>query len=191
MRYKNISEGFMSGGVFHPIRAAGDYKAKRAGEKKKYATGKKAKPSKAAKTVRVPHKRVAAKKTVAQLKAALKAKSKTARTRNPVSRGVLENYDAQKQLTLYDSIKTGKSVTIRTRTGTTRSGVATMRGPTGWVLTPRTHTGNPPIAYPGNIVSVRAGKLPVANPLPVGKYIKAKVKRCADGTVKVLITGTR
>ena len=188
MRVKNISEGYVdANGAFHPIRAAGDYKAKRAGETKKYATGKKRKVSKAKKTVTVAHVRRAAKKTVAQIKAALSTKTKR---RNPVSRGVLEIHDAQKQLTLYDSIKAGKSVTVRVRGGGTRSGRATMRGPAGWVLTPSKHTGNPPIAYPGNIVSVRAGKLPVAraNPLPVGKYIKAKVKRMANGDVKVMIT---
>lgn len=35
-RRANISEGFMAGGVFHPIRAAGDYDASRAGEARKY-----------------------------------------------------------------------------------------------------------------------------------------------------------
>lgn len=189
VRVKNISEGFVDGnGVFHPIRSAADYKPKRTGEKRKYATGKKRKPSKAKKTVTVAHVRTKARKTVAQLKAMLAPKRRVTR-KNPVSRGVLEIHDAQKQLTLYDSIKVGKSVTVRTRQGTTRSGRATMRGSTGWVLTPKTHTGNPPIAYPGNIVSVRAGKLPVAkNPLPVGKYVKAKVKRMANGDVKVMIS---
>lgn len=252
LRVKNISEGYTdANGVFHPIRSASDYRAKRAGETKRYVKG--AKASKAKRTVTVPHKRVAAKRTAAQIKAALKPKRRTVR-KNPVSRGVLEIHDAQKQLTLYDSIKAGKSVTVRVRGGGTRSGRATMRGPEGWVLTPTKHTGNPPIAYPGNIVSVRAGKLPVAksnpnftyylvnytpheagttsfmlkggtnakakeeaikrapmiatkamvyprggtkgfsvplkrrNPLPIGKYIKAKVKRMANGDVKVMIS---
>ena len=110
LRVKNISEGYVDGkGVFHPIRAAADYKPKRASEKKKYATGKKAKPSKAKKTVTVAHVKAKAKKTLAQIKAMLKPKTRK---------------------------------------------VATKK----------------------------------ANPLPVGKYIKAKVKRCADGTVKVMIT---
>lgn len=189
MRVKNISEGYVdANGAFHPIRAASDYKAKRAGEVKKYATGKKRKVSKAKKTVTVAHVRAKAKRTLSDIKKMLKPKRRVAR-KNPVSRGVLEIHDAQKQLTLYDSIKAGKSVTVRVRGGGTRSGRATIRGPHGWVLTPSTHTGNPPIAYPGNIVSVRAGKLPVArNPLPVGKYIKAKVKRMANGDVKVMIS---
>ncbi len=34
-RRKNISEGFMAGGVFHPIRSAADYDESRVGEKRK------------------------------------------------------------------------------------------------------------------------------------------------------------
>ena len=68
-RVRNISEGYMdANGVFHPIRSASDYRAKRAGEVKKYATGRKRKVSKAKKTVTVAHKRVAAKKTLAELR---------------------------------------------------------------------------------------------------------------------------
>ena len=68
-RVRNISEGYMdANGVFHPIRSASDYRAKRAGEVKKYATGRKRKVSKAKKTVTVSHKRVAAKKTLAELR---------------------------------------------------------------------------------------------------------------------------
>ena len=35
-RQKNISEGFMAGGVFHPIRHAGDYDPSRVGESRAY-----------------------------------------------------------------------------------------------------------------------------------------------------------
>lgn len=47
-RVKNVAEGFMAGGVFHPIRHSSDYDAGRVGEgtrkKKKKATTKKRKP---------------------------------------------------------------------------------------------------------------------------------------------------
>lgn len=57
-RRANISEGFMAGGVFHPIRSAADYDASRAGESRAYkkkrkkgtkptATGRKYTPKKA------------------------------------------------------------------------------------------------------------------------------------------------
>ncbi len=42
-RRANISEGFMAGGVFHPIRSASDYDESRAGEKRKPGTRKVAK----------------------------------------------------------------------------------------------------------------------------------------------------
>jgi len=83
-RTRNISEGYVdANGVFHPIRSASDYRAKRAGEVKKYATGKKRKVSKAKKTVTVAHKRVAAKKSLSALKAALKPKRRAA-VKNPL-----------------------------------------------------------------------------------------------------------
>lgn len=84
MRVKNISEGFVdASGVFHPIRAAGDYKAGRAGEKKKYKPGKKAAAKRKATSQVKTHKRVAAKRSVADIKKMLAGGAK----KNPLPVG--------------------------------------------------------------------------------------------------------
>jgi len=167
MRVKNISEGFVDGnGVFHPIRSAADYKPKRTGEKKKYATGKKRKPSKAKKTVTVAHVRTKARKTVAQLKAMLAPKKRVAkknpglrRVKSSSSRSTLLGYAAK--LPFFTTIsKSGKSYGLYVDLGNE--------------------------ARAKNIIA--GTKVATKNPLPVGRYVKAKVKRMANGDVKVMIS---
>lgn len=85
MRVKNISEGFVdANGVFHPIRAAGDYKAGRAGEKKKYKPGKKAAAKRKATSQVKTHKRVAAKRSVADIKKMLGVGKAGGAKKNPL-----------------------------------------------------------------------------------------------------------
>lgn len=75
MRVKNISEGWVDATGFHPIRAASDYKASRAGEKRKYAPGKKAAAKRKAAAEIKTHTRRKAKKSVAEIKKMLAPKS--------------------------------------------------------------------------------------------------------------------
>lgn len=42
---RNISQGYIKGGVFHPIRAASDYSRTRAGESKHWVATKRKKPA--------------------------------------------------------------------------------------------------------------------------------------------------
>ena len=174
---RNVAAGFTTGTgkavKFTPFRSSPDYDPRRLSS------------STAGKAAEV---KLAAKRKRAHAAGMKKAVKRVGR-RNPVSGGVMDIYSDQRQLELYDSIKAGKSVTVRVHGGGKRSGVAIMRGPAGWVLRPSTHTGNPPIAYPGNIMSVRAGKLPVArNPLPIGQWTAVdKVKVRSDGSIQIMI----
>lgn len=62
------------------------------------------------------------------------------------------------QVGIVDMIRNGDRVTIETRHGNSVSGVATMRGPAGWVINTGGRHGTPAIASERNVVSIRRGR---------------------------------